>query len=55
MLISNKSMMQMFRKYFVDNGLRDYLNKFNAYIDSKAYLDLSDSHKKHTSGVNLMK
>jgi hypothetical protein len=48
-------MMQMFRKYFVDNGQRDYLNKFAAYLDARAYLDLSETHKKHTSGVNLMK
>lgn len=48
-------MMQLFRKYLVDQGLREYLNKFNAYLDGKAYLDMNDTHKKHTSGVNLMK
>jgi hypothetical protein len=48
-------MMQLFRKYFIDIGQRDWLNKFNAYIDAKSYIDQSDQLKRATIGTNIMK
>lgn len=48
-------MMQMFRKYLVDNGQRDILNRFNAYYDSKQYLDATDKQKKLNIANSIFK
>ena len=47
--------MQLFRKYFVDIGKREWLNKFNAYIDAKLYCDQQDQLKRANLGVGFMK
>ena len=49
------SMMQMFRKYFVDNGQRDLLNQFNAYVEAKQILDTADQLKRVTSASTFQK
>jgi hypothetical protein len=53
MINSNKSMMQLYRKNFVDAGRRDFLNKFNSFLDAKNYLEFTDPTKKAKLAVNL--
>ena len=48
-------MMQIFRKFFVDNGQRDLLNLFNAYLEAKHILDTNDQTKRATSATNFQK
>lgn len=48
-------MMQLFRKFMVDNGRRDILNRFNAYCESKHYTESNDETKKHAISNSLMK
>lgn len=55
MLATNKSMMQLLRKYMVDNSQRDALNKFNFYLDAKQYLDTTESVKKPAVAVAIQK
>ena len=55
MLTSNKSMMQLFRKYLLDIAQRVMLNKFSAYLDARTYMSLSDSQRKGHSSHNLLR
>ena len=48
-------MMQLFRKYLVDNGHRDALNRFNAYWEARQYMNSNDDAKKHTLSNQMMK
>lgn len=48
-------MMQLFRKYLVDNGHRDILNKFNAFNESRQYLEATDQTKKTNLSNSIMK
>ena len=48
-------MMQLFRKYLIDVGERDWLNKFNAYAEAKSFLDQTDQSKKGAIGVGILK
>ena len=47
--------MQIFRKFFIDNGQRDLFNLFNAYLDAKQILDTSDQQKRVTSASSFQK
>jgi hypothetical protein len=55
MVTSNKSMMQLLRKNFVDNQQRELLNRFNSLLDCKQYLELNDPNKKSAFAINFMK
>ncbi len=46
-------MMQLYRKYFVDANRRDFLNKFNAFLEAKQYIDSTDPTKKAKLALNL--
>jgi hypothetical protein len=48
-------MVLLFRKYFVDAGHKDWMTKFNAYADTKAYLDMSDLVKRANAGTAFYK
>ena len=50
-----KIMMQIFRKFFVDNGQRDLLNLFNAYLEAKQILDTNDQSRRATSASSFQK
>jgi len=45
--------MQLYRKYFVDSNRRDFLNKFNAFLEAKQYTDSLDPAKKAKLALNL--
>ena len=47
-------MTQLYRKNFVDAGRRDFLNKFNSFLEAKQYLEFSDPTKKAKLAVNLL-
>ncbi len=48
-------MVLLFKKYFVDIGRKDWMSKFNAYADAKAYLDTNDNTKRANAGTTFYK
>lgn len=55
MMLQNKSMMQLFRKYLVETNARELLNKFNFYLDVKQYFDIEETHKRTIAAMNINK
>ena len=54
MLNSNKSMIQLYKKNFVDMNRRDFLNKFNSFLEARQYTDTIDSVKKAKLALGLL-
>ena len=54
MLASNKHMTQLYRKFFMDTNRRDFLNKFNSFIEAKQYNDSIDPVKKAKLALSLL-
>lgn len=48
------SMMQLYRKNFVDMNRRDFLNKFNSFLEAKQYTETLDSVKKAKLALGLL-
>jgi hypothetical protein len=46
MLATNKIMIQMFQKFFIDEGKRNLIHKFSAFLDAKQFLESTDQQRR---------